>query len=214
MCVCVLDPRPANLLALDHVELQRHVHRRLEAGADDLAVALQRVPVAEIEVARRRGRPAGRRSRPRGRRRRPCCRRSCRATGRPTPPRRPGATATRPSIGRSGSSMRLLAELGRSRMPTLRVRSSCQTKRRAGSGSFSMRVRLSPATALMPLGTTAETAVSRLGRSRTIFTTSVSSGVGAFDVERPDLAGPWPARPFVVVAGRREGVRLDDRRRA
>ena len=32
----------------------------------------------------------------------------------------------------------------------------------------------------------------------------------AFDVERADLAGPWAARPFVVVARRREGIRLDD----
>ena len=121
-----------------------------------------------------------------------------------------GATATRPSIGRSGNSMRLLAELGRSRMPTLRARSSCHTKRRAGSGSLSMRVRLSPATALMPLGTTAETAVSRLGRSRTIFTTSVSAVRQALDEERADLTGPRAAGPFVVVARLREGVRLDD----
>ena len=32
----------------------------------------------------------------------------------------------------------------------------------------------------------------------------------AFDVEGTDLAGPRAARPFVVVARRREGIRLDD----
>ena len=76
-----------------------------------------------------------------------------------------GATASRPSMGLSGISIDFDAEFGRSRMPTLRARSSRQTKRRAGSGSLSMRVRESPATALMPLGFTADTAVSRFGRS-------------------------------------------------
>jgi hypothetical protein len=73
--------------------------------------------------------------------------------------------------------MRFDAEAGMSRMPTLRERSRRQTKRRAGSGSLSMRVLASPATALMPPGLTADTAWSRFGRSRRMRTTSVSSGV-------------------------------------
>jgi hypothetical protein len=42
--------------------------------------------------------------------------------------------------------------------------------------SFSIRVRLSPATALMPFGVTFEIATSRLGESFRVRTTSVSPG--------------------------------------
>ena len=77
-------------------------------------------------------------------------------------------------------------------MPILRARSSRQTKRRAGSGSLSIRVRESPATALMPFGLTADTAVSRLGRNRTILTTSVSSGVAPSMKNGPTSPGHGP----------------------
>ena len=88
-----------------------------------------------------------------------------------------GATATRPSIGWSGISMRFEREFGRSSMPTFRCLSSCQTQRRAGSGSFIIRVRPSAASPAMPVGLMAEIAVSRFSRRRRIFTTSVSFGV-------------------------------------
>src|SRR5262249_42255058 len=45
----VFDARPANPPALDQIELKGHVHARFESGAADLAVALQRMAVAEIE---------------------------------------------------------------------------------------------------------------------------------------------------------------------
>jgi hypothetical protein len=45
----VLEPRPGDRLLLLEVEAERHVHRGLESRAADFAVALQRVPVAEIE---------------------------------------------------------------------------------------------------------------------------------------------------------------------
>src|SRR5262249_30027871 len=45
----VLDARPANPPAFDQIELERHIHARFESRAADLAVALQRVAVAEIE---------------------------------------------------------------------------------------------------------------------------------------------------------------------
>ena len=89
-------------------------------------------------------------------------------------------------------------------------RSSRQTKRRAGSGSFSMRVRESPATALMPFGLTADTAVSRFGRSRTILH---DQGVVAASHLRCRTGRPRRARAaglLVVVAGLRERARLDD----
>src|SRR5262245_21683396 len=45
----VFDARPANPPALDQVELKRHVHARFQPRPADFAVALKRVPVAEIE---------------------------------------------------------------------------------------------------------------------------------------------------------------------
>jgi hypothetical protein len=104
-----------------------------------------------------------------------------------------GATATRPSIGRSGSSIRLLAEPGMSSTPTMRVRSICQMKRRPASGSFNMRVRLSPATPLMPFGLTLETAMSRFGVSLTMRTTSVSPGAAPSTWKGPTSPGHGPA---------------------
>src|SRR5262249_60752993 len=47
--VAVLEPRPADLLALDHVDLHAGVHRDLDRGAGDLTVAHLGVPVAQIE---------------------------------------------------------------------------------------------------------------------------------------------------------------------
>ncbi len=80
-------------------------------------------------------------------------------------------------MGLRGNSILFDADAGRSRMPTLRARSSVQTKRRAGSGSLSIRVRPSEATALMPFGLICDTAVPRFGRSFRMRTTSVSFGV-------------------------------------
>ena len=77
-------------------------------------------------------------------------------------------------------------------MPTLRARSSCHTNRLAGSGSFNMRVRASPATALMPFGFSAETAVSRFNRSFRILTTSVSFGVAPSMWNGPTSPGHAP----------------------
>ena len=62
-------------------------------------------------------------------------------------------------------------------MPTLRCLSRRQTQRRAGSGSFIIRVRPSAASPAMPVGLMAEIAVSRFSRRRRILTTSVSFGV-------------------------------------
>ena len=47
--LAVFDARPPDALAFDEIEPERDVHRRLEARADDLAVALQRMAVPEIE---------------------------------------------------------------------------------------------------------------------------------------------------------------------
>jgi hypothetical protein len=104
-----------------------------------------------------------------------------------------GATATRPSIGRSGTSMRLLAEPGMSSTPSIRARSICQTNRRPGSGSFSILVRPSPATPLIPFGVTFDTAISRFGVSFRIRTTSVSPGAAPSMRKGPTSPGHGPA---------------------
>ena len=124
-----------------------------------------------------------------------------------------GATAMRPSMGLSGISIDFDAEFGRSRTPMLRGRSSRQTKRRAGSGSLIIRVRESPATALIPVGLTADTAVSRFGTQPHDPDDERVVGRRAFDEERADLAGPRPARPSRSSRRPREGARLDDRAR-
>ena len=46
----VLEPRPVDTGVLDQVDAQHHVHRRLQPGAVDLALALAGVTVAEVEV--------------------------------------------------------------------------------------------------------------------------------------------------------------------
>ena len=74
----------------------------------------------------------------------------------------------------------------------MRARSSRQVNARAGSGSLSMRVRLSPATPLMPPGLYRDTAVSRFGRSRRIFTTSVSPGTAPSMWNGPTSPGHAP----------------------
>ena len=95
----------------------------------------------------------------------------------------------------------------------LRARSSCQTKRRAGSGSFSIRVRESPATALMPFGSdrrhrgvAIQLDLEDLDDERVVRRR-------AFDVEWTDFAGPCAAGALVVVAGlaRRLGSRRSHR---
>jgi hypothetical protein len=75
----------------------------------------------------------------------------------------------------------------------MRARSICQTKRRAGKGSLSMRVRLSPATPLMPVPVTFETAISRFGVSLTILTSSVSPGSAPSMKKGPTSPGHGPA---------------------
>src|SRR5207249_9559695 len=45
----VVGARPADPLALDDLERELDVHRDLDPGPDDLAVALERVTVADVE---------------------------------------------------------------------------------------------------------------------------------------------------------------------
>jgi hypothetical protein len=87
----------------------------------------------------------------------------------------------------------LLADPGMSSTPTIRARSICQMKRRPGSGSFRIRVRLSPATPLIPFGLTFETAISRFGVSFTIRTTRVSPGAAPSMRKGPTSPGHGPA---------------------
>ncbi len=96
-------------------------------------------------------------------------------------------------MGRSGISICFTAEFGRSMMPTFFARSSFQTKRRAGSGSFSSRVRLSAATPLIPPGVTFEMAISRFGRRRSTRTTSVSPWAAPSMKKGPTSPGQGPA---------------------
>jgi hypothetical protein len=65
--------------------------------------------------------------------------------------------------------------------------------RRPGSGSLSIRVRLSPDTPLIPFGRTFETAMSRFGVSFTIRTTSVSPGAAPSIRKGPTSPGQGPA---------------------
>ena len=50
----VFATRPADPLALDEVDAEGNVERNLDAGADDLAVALDRVAISEVEKRPRR----------------------------------------------------------------------------------------------------------------------------------------------------------------
>src|SRR5437899_12995145 len=45
----VVCARPVDPLALEHLDGELDVHGYLDAGADDLTVSLQRVPVADVE---------------------------------------------------------------------------------------------------------------------------------------------------------------------
>src|SRR5438094_78457 len=47
----VLGARPADRLAFQHLDRELDVHRHLDPGADDLAVALERVAVADVQEA-------------------------------------------------------------------------------------------------------------------------------------------------------------------
>ena len=80
----------------------------------------------------------------------------------------------------------------------------------AGSGSFSIRVRLSPATPLMPFGTTLEIATSRFGVSFRMRTTSVSPGAAPSMWKGPTSPGHGPGDLGIVVVARpRERLGLD-----
>ena len=118
-----------------------------------------------------------------------------------------GATATRPSMGRSGSSMRLLADAGMSRMPVIRARSIRQTKRRGGSGSLSIRVRLSAATPLMPFGLHVGDRDVAIRRQLHDANDQRVARRGAFDGERTDFSRPGTGNLGVVVVAR-TGKRL------
>lgn len=66
-----------------------------------------------------------------------------------------------------------------------------------------MRVRLSPATPLIPFGVPFEIATSRFGVSLRTRTTSVSPRGRSFDVECTDLARPRAGPfPIVIIANR------------
>ncbi len=124
-----------------------------------------------------------------------------------------GATARRPSIGRSGTSIRLDAEFGRSRMPMFRAAIELPDE-----AARRQRIVEHPR-ARVPCHGTDAVRTDRRHRGVTIqldledLDDERIVGGGAFDMEWTDFAGPGAARALVVVARLREAAALDNRTR-
>ena len=97
----VFAARPADRLSLGDPDGEFDLERGLDAGADDLAVALAGVAVAEEEQCARARRPGRRRSRPGRSGGSPCCRRTGRWSRSRSPGRAPAPHRSSRSSGRA-----------------------------------------------------------------------------------------------------------------
>mgnify|MGYP003694423703 CR=1 FL=1 len=194
---------------LTSVEAEGDLHRRLEAGAADLAVALGGVAVAEVEERRPCGRRGGRRSCPsRTSETSMFAAEAVRATGRRTARRLPGRRRHGPASGASGIGDRLDA--------CCRAGPRCRSCARGRAATRSGRAGTSRSgTRCAWSGTSApkrppwvETAVGRLGRTFRISTTSVSPGSAPSIAIGPTSPGHLPpalrtSRPTALALERR-----------